>query len=241
MADMTPTEIEKRFIDLQVKEWKNQIYAQRALGIDVDILNTRLAVKHDNGEIWEILIKCKRIAEPVKSGPAGLTTWEKKDEVIPKGQETIDLSGQTPDPAQLPPTSKWSPEKIVEGMEVMEGNRLKINEAAAAALTGHPHQLLGSYHPNCRIDPDFSLLISGVQVPIPFHDLDPTVKPGSAHEAWLKKGLKKYPITDDDIMNTKAGLEAAAPFFDLMDEEGSGKHVHQAPEPWWKRAGYGEM
>jgi len=53
------TDIEKQFIDQQVAEWKRTIYAQRAIGIDVDTLNTKLAVKHDDGEVWEILIKCK--------------------------------------------------------------------------------------------------------------------------------------------------------------------------------------
>lgn len=62
------TDIEKKIIDQQVAEWKRMIYAQRSIGIDVDTLNTKLAVKHDDGEVWEILIKCKRIAEPVKAG-----------------------------------------------------------------------------------------------------------------------------------------------------------------------------
>jgi len=42
----------------------------------------------------------------------------------------------------------------------------------------------------------------------------------------------------DDIMNLQQGLEAAGPFFKLMDWKedpgNTGAHRHQAPgQPWW--------
>lgn len=286
------TDIEKKFIDQQVAEWKKQVYAERAQGLDVDTLNTRLAVKHDDGEVWEILIKCKRIAAPVKTGPVGLTTWDKKNEVHYKGEEVLDLSGQIPDPNGLPPTSRFSTEKIVEGLQLLPGGKLHVNEQAAAGLNGVPHSFLGQYDSRLgHIAPgSLEMDIMGHKIPLESIGI---IRPGGlmegmlhghperqpmwdavqrgeeehrrslygdfsdgptpevirtlreaigadrtefhSHEYYLKKGLQKCPITDEDIMNTKAGMESAAPFFELMD-----KSTKPSQHPC-HFAGYGEL
>ena len=210
------TDIEKQFIDQQVAEWKRMIYAQRAIGIDVDTLNTKLAVKHDDGEVWEILIKCKRIAEPVKAG-VGISTIEKSHEAIPKGLETIDLSGQLPAPDKLPPTSPYAPEKVAADMELLSSGQIHIGGLAAKALESHFYDIRGRWDGSHPVPGSVVLHCQDVDIKIP-HQTDPSIKPGSAHDRWHKKGLEQCPVSMDDIMNLQQGLEAAGPFFKLMDE-----------------------
>jgi len=238
------TDIEKQFIDQQVAEWKRMIYAQRSIGIDVDTLNTKLAVKHDDGEVWEILIKCKRIAEPVKAG-VGISTIEKSHEAVPKGLETLDLSGQLPSPDRLPPTSPYAPEKVAADMQVLPGGQIHIGELAAKALESHFYDIRGRWDGSQPVPGSLSLHCQGMDLSIPdphrachMEMRDPCIRPGSTHEKWHRKGLEQCPVSMDDIMNLQQGLEAAGPFFKLMDwkedPEGTGAHRHQAPgQPWW--------
>lgn len=229
------TDIEKQFIDQQVAEWKRMIYAKRAIGIDVDTLNTKLAVKHDNGEVWEILIKCKRIAEPVKTG-VGISTIERTYEAVPRGMETIDLSGQLPSPDRLPPTSPHSPEKVAADMELLTSGQIHIGALAARALEGHFYDIRGRWDGSQPVPGSVVLHCQGLDVSIPQQPVrvDPSIKPGSVHERWHKKGLEQCPISMDDIMNLQQGLEAAGPFFKFVDDQNSGRHTHSVPgQPWW--------
>lgn len=246
---MIPADIEKKFIDHQVAEWKRQIYAQRAMGIEVDTLNTQLKVRHDNGEEWEILIKCKRIAAPVKTGPTGLTTWERKEDCHGK-EEVIDLSGLRPDPDQLPPTSKYSPEGIAKGIEIHPDGMIVFTDPAIEALKGIPYSLSGAFDSRLGCVRPNSMELHSMPGPgmyhfnFPLQPIDVNVELHLVGGDWQSGEIAPHhhPITkalEEGLAARGKGKEAAefllfdvAPFFEREE-----KDTIQDDMPWWFREG----